>query len=389
MKNKTKIIFAFLTWRILLFIPLIFGHLLIPYRQGYLYTSVSYFTSANNPILHFLLSPWANFDGVYYLLIAGSGYTVDGAFFPLFPVSIHALTSIFGNIQAFSPIQYFSGLFLSNVFFFLALVAFYKLIKLDYKANIVFQTILFLLIFPTSFFYASIYSESLFLLLLLLSFYYARKRNYWLASIFGILLTATRFVGIAIFPALLLEFVINENVLNMKMLKQKILKLFPILLTPLGLFSYMFYNSLKWGNPFFFIKAQEQFLTNRTVSKLIFFPQTMYRYIKIFFTVSPIHYEWWIALLEFSTFIFVSVILYVAYRKKVRLSYLIFTFICFMIPIATGTFTGLPRYAITMFPLFIALALIKNNSFKLIYIVVCAALLFLLLMVFSRGYFVA
>jgi len=384
-----KILLSALIWRILLFIPLIFGHLLIQYRNGFSYTSIFHFTDSYNPVLHFLLSPWANFDGVHYLAIAGNGYTNNGAFFPLFPLTIYLLTSLFGTIQAFSPIQYFSGLFLSNIYFFLALVVFYKLLKLDYKDNIAFQTILLLLVFPTSFFFVSIYTESLFLLLSLLSFYFVRKGNYWRAGLFGALLTATKFVGIAILPALILEFLIREKIVNLKLFRQKLLKLLPILLAPLGLISYMYYNSYKWGDPLFFVKAQEEFANNRSSSSIILFPQTIIRYFKIFFTVSPNQFEFWVALLELSAFIFASIMLYVAYKKGVRVTYLIFAAFAFLIPASTGTFTSIPRYILTMFPIFIAIALIQNKKFKLVYSVVCGVLLFLLLMLFSRGYFVS
>jgi hypothetical protein len=384
-----KILLIALLWRILLFIPIILGYLLLPYREGFSYTSISHFTESYNPILHFLLSPWANFDGVHYLLIAGNGYTNNGAFFPLFPLTIYLLTSLFGTIQAFGPVQYFSGLFLSNVYFLLALVVLYKLLKFDYKDNVVFRTILLLLVFPTSFFFVSIYTESLFLLLALLSFYFIRKGNYWRAGLFGALLTATKFVGIAILPALILEFLIREKIVNPKLFKQKLLRLLPILLAPVGLISYMYYNSLKWGDSFFFVKAQEEFANNRTSSSIILFPQTIIRYFKIFFTVSPNQFEFWVALLELSTFIFASIMLYVAYKKGVRITYLLFAALAFLIPASTGTFTSIPRYILIMFPIFIALALIQNNRFKLIYGVVCVILLFLLLMLFSRGYFVS
>ena len=372
-----------------MFIPLIFGRLLIQYRSGFAYTSIAHFTESHNLILHFLLSPWANFDGVHYLTIAGNGYTNNGAFFPLFPLTIYLLTSLFGAIQAFSPIQYFSSLFLSNVYFFLALLVFYKLVKLDYKEHIVFRTIFFLLIFPTSFFFVSIYTESLFLLLSLLSFYFVRKGNYWIAGLLGALLTATKFVGIAILPALILEFLIREKIVNLKLFKQKLLKLLPILLAPVGLISYMYYNSFRWGDPLFFVKAQEEFANNRSSSSIVLFPQTIFRYFKIFFTVSPNQFEFRVALLEFSAFIFASIMLYVAYKKRIRISYLLFAALCFIIPISTGTFTSIPRYILTMFPIFIALALIQNKRFKLIYSAVCIILLFLLLMLFSRGYFVS
>ena len=199
-----KILLLFLAWRVFLFIPLIFAQIFLGYRKGFDYTSPNYFTDELNPISHFLLSPFGNFDGVYYLSIAAKGYTVDNAgFFPLFPFLIHFVSSVFGSVQAFDPRQYFIALALASIFFLLSLIVIYKLVRLDFKNNVAILTILAILVFPTSFFFASIYSESLFLLLTILSFYFARKKKWILASIFGLLLTATRIVGIAILPALI------------------------------------------------------------------------------------------------------------------------------------------------------------------------------------------
>lgn len=382
-----KIILIFVIWRLLLFIPLFFGNLFLSYRIGFSYTSIAHFTQAPNPVFHFLLSPWGNFDGVYYLLIAANGYTSNAGFFPLFPLLIHLLLFPL-NIQAFDIVQILTGLFLSNIFFLAAMLVFYKLISLDYKSGVAMQSIIFLLIFPTSFFFASIYSESSFLLLTLLSFYFARKQKWLLAGLCGGLLSATRIVGIAIFPVLLYEYYIqNKDLILIN--KKTLLNILSIFISPLGLIAYMVYNNAKWGSYFYFVEAQGKFFNDRSVSSIVFFPQTIFRYLKIFTSVSPAQYEWWIALLEFSTFVFAITLLYVAFKKKVRFSYILFALLCFIVPISTGTFTGLPRYIAPLFPMFIAIALIKNCWIKVLYTVTSSVLLFILLILFSRGYFVS
>jgi len=381
-----KIIFLFLFWRIFLFVPLITSEIFLSSRENYGYTLLPYFLDKSNNLLsHFLLYPFANFDGVYYLLIAAQGYTVNAGFFPLFPLSIHIATFPFnppaGGLP-FNPIQYFVAITLVSIYFLIALNIFYKLIRLDYKENIAIWSTIFLLIFPTSFFFASIYSESLFLLLSLLTFYFARKKKWVFAGLIGLLLSATRLVGIFILPAILYEyFKENKNKLSIKVL--------PLFLPPLGLIVYAFYNLQKWGNPFYFITAQGNFANNRTVDSIVLFPQTIFRYIKILMTIKPAIYEWWVAFFELSFFIFALILFYVAWKKKVRFSYLIFGFLCFLLPISSGTFTGLPRYILTIFPLFISLALIEKKSFKIAYAIVSITLLFLFFMLFSKGYFIA
>lgn len=161
------------------------------------------------------------------------------------------------------------------------------------------------------------------------------------------------------------------------------------LIAPLGLVLYSLFNFYKWNNFFYFIQAQGELGNNRVVTNIVLFPQTIFRYIKILISVPLTSYDWMIALFELSSFVFVSFLLYFAWKKKLRTSYLIFAAVNFAITISTGTFSALPRYALTIFPIFIALALIENKFVKFTYTVVSPILLFIFLMLFSRGYFVA
>lgn len=357
-----KIFIVFLAWRFLLFLPLIASQLFLSVRPGFDYT---------------INRVWANFDGIYYLYIAKAGYTVDNAgFFPMYPLLIR----IFSIGE--SAVQFYVALILSSLFLLLSLFVFYKLLRLDQSKNSSILTIIVMLIFPTSFFFAVIYAESLFFLLLVLSFYFARKGNWVLCSFFAILLTATRLVGIAILPALILEFYLQNKTLFSK-------KFFPTLLTPLGLIYFSMFNLVSFGNAFQFAKAQGSLLNNRSVDQIILFPQTIFRYIKILTSLSPRVFEWWVAFLELSSFIFVALLLYIAWKKKIRISYLLFAFFAFLIPASTGTLTGFPRYILVIFPIFVALALIKNRWFKVFYFVIAPILLFILFMLFSKGYYVS
>lgn len=373
--RRINLLGIFFTWRFILFTPLIVGAYLIPYNPS---APIAYVFNYINSDLSFnsvFLFPWANFDGIHYLTIAEHGYTNQARFFPLFPVLIKAFTGIFVGSQLFIITL------IVTVIFYLALKVLQKLIELDFSKEISIKTIFYLLIFPASFFFVSIYSESLFLLFTLLAFYFARRKRWILAILCGILVMTTRFVGVAILPALLYEFVTNEKV--------RINKLAFFLLTPLGLVLYSIFNYYQWGNFLYFIAAQGELGNNRSVNLIILFPQTIYRYIKILSTVSINSYDWMIAFFELASFLLASMLLYFAWKKKVRASYLIFALINFAIIISTGTFSGLPRYVLTIFPIFIALALIENKVFKFAYMIISPVLLFILLMLFSRGYFVA
>ncbi|MDO8639423.1 MAG: mannosyltransferase family protein [bacterium] len=382
------ILISFLIWRIVLFLPLFASEQFLKYRIAYDYTNIWKFIEPYQPVSSFLLYPWANFDGVHYLLIAGQGYTNNFGFLPLFPLLIRAVSSLFGTGTTLGVIQFFSGFFLSNLFFLTSLFVLYKLLSLDYSKKTVFLSIIFLLLFPTSFFFGSIYSESLFLLLLLLSFYFARKKQWLWASVFGMMLSVTRIIGIFILLALIYEF-IKQACLPAGRKKRVSSKLIPILLIPVGIISYGFYNLNKTGSFFYFLQAHANMGTERSADAIILMPQTLFRYAKILSTLPITQFEWWIALLEVSIFFVASFLLYVAWKKKVRTSYLIFAVLAFLLPASSGTFTGLPRYSLVIFPIFIALALLKNRTLQMLYVLISSILLFILLMFFSKGYFIA
>jgi len=139
----------------------------------------------------------------------------------------------------------------------------------------------------------------------------------------------------------------------------------------------------------YFVKAQGQLNNGRSINKIVFFPQTVFRYFKILTALPIYQYEWWIALLELSVFFCILILLFYAYKKRVRMSYLVFSALAFLLPISSGTFSGLPRYVLPLFPLFIALALTKSKAIKTIYFVISVLLQFVLLMFFSRGYYVS
>jgi hypothetical protein len=385
-KLVKKLFIYFLSWRVLLFLPIIIGEKLLTYRKEYEYTTITYFVKNIQFLSNNLLTIWANFDGVHYLMIATNGYTDNGRFLPLYPILIHGFSTLFGAQGSINIIVFNIALLISNLSFLMSLFIFYQLTLLDYEEKIAWRSILMLLIFPTAFFFASIYTESLFLLLTLASLYCARKRNWLMASICGLFLAVTRPIGIIILPTLLVEFYLQER----KEKKQYIfLKGIPLFFIPIGLIGYAVYNIYQWGDALFFMKAHAALANGRSVTSAVFIPQTLYRYFKILTNVPLTQFEWSIALLEVVSFIFAVLMIWYLWKKQVRLSYFIFSILGLLIPAVSGTFSGLPRYIIVLFPLFIGLGMIENKVVRMFYIIISVILLFLLTLFFSRGYYIA
>ena len=201
--DNLKIILIFMSWRVLLIVIAILAINFIPlaFTDRFL---------GGGPII-FKISPhlfsWANFDGEHYLSLSLYGYkSLEQAFFPIYPLLISFFANPFSQTVLSAILSHtIVGLLISNVSFLLALFYLFKLIKIDYSKKIAIFTIFFIVYFPTSFFFGSLYNESLFLLMVVLTFLNARKGKWLQASIFGIIASATRTLGVLLLPALLIE----------------------------------------------------------------------------------------------------------------------------------------------------------------------------------------
>ncbi|PIV08198.1 hypothetical protein COS52_03970 [Candidatus Roizmanbacteria bacterium CG03_land_8_20_14_0_80_39_12] len=335
--------------------------ILPPFRMGYLFPGF----------------PLANFDGVHYLAIAQNGYTNNMRFMPLYPLVIHLVKKI-----AFFIPHYWIGFFISLFFFIGSIIYLIKLLRFDYSNNRIRIIILALIVFPTSFFFLTVYSESLFLFLTVASLYYARKEKWYLATFLGFFASLTRIVGFLIVVPLVIEFFSQHKI-------KKTHHLLALLFVPLGTLLYAIYNYMRWNNPLLFIQAHSQLSNGRSSTSLVFFPQTLYRYFKMLTTVSVSLWEWKIALLEVACFSFAVGGIYILRKQKVRLSYIVYTLVNLLIPASTGTFTGLPRYIIVLFPLFLVFSSIKNRVALISILVASFILQLILFLYFSRGYYVA
>ncbi len=375
-----KIFLLFLSWRILLIIILILSIRFVPLEH------LDRFLGGGPTNYHLSqeVFAWANFDGEHYLSIAIFGYKgLEQAFFPFYPMLISFFAKPF-SANLFSALlsSTLIGLLISNTALVLALIFLYELILLDFPKKISFTTVILLLIFPTSFYFGALYSESLFLLLSLLCFYFARKKRFFLASFFGFLSSATRIFGVLLLPAMLIE--IYQQ-------KEKFSKIFWIFFIPLGLGVYMLYQYLTVGDPLAFYHLQK-IVGEQHQSGLTLLPQVYYRYIKMLIVVDSHSTIYQTIFLEFITGIVFFLLPIYGYFKKIRLSYLVYAMLGFLTPTIQGSFSSVPRYVIVFFPCFIALAIFWNNlskKLKIVYLMLSLAGLSWATALFLRGYWIA
>lgn len=322
---------------------------------------------------------WTNFDGVHYLTIARQGYLqFQQAFFPFYPFLIRFLTRFLKNYL-------FSGLLISHLSLLVALFLFYKLIRLDFDQKIAKRSLLYLLFFPTAFYFGSFYTESLFLMFILASFYAARKKRWLLAGLSGGLASATRFIGLFLFPALVVEWWQERK----KAKKGKLADLLPLSFIILGLLAYMWYLKRTIGDPLYFIHVQPLFGAERTGGKVILLYQVFWRYLKMILTTQAdvLYFSVWLELITSLLFLILLVFSYFHFH----FSYFIFMLLAYLTPTFSGTYSSMPRYVLVLFPGFILLALWaeKHRWLKVLYPIFAIILAIVSVILFTRGYWVA
>ncbi len=149
----------------------------------------------------------------------------------------------------------------------------WRIIKLDFSEKNAKIGVILLLVFPTSFYFGAVYTESLFLFLSLLTYYLYRKNKYLLVGLVGILLTMTRLYGSFIIVMIFVDVLARKTDI-FQIFKQKI---YLVGLSALGLLSYMSYCWYAKGDALAFYSLQTNVGEHRS-DHLISLPQVFYRY---------------------------------------------------------------------------------------------------------------
>lgn len=332
--------------------------------------------SSNLPLW---IASFANFDGAHYLRIADFGYlNYEQAFFPLYSILVHVLNFLLNNLILSGIVLSLTSL-LFGLKYFVRYITHLKLDKL--------WTVLFLLFFPTSFFFQSVYSEGLFFFLCAASLYYIAKGELKKGSVLSIFASACRLSGIFLFFPLLFKLIEQ---------KKKGYSLIYLLFPFFGVVLYSLFLNFKFNDPLLFYHAQSLFGAHRTSSGIVLLPQIYIRYIKIILSFK-LNLSYWVALFEFVTFntvfwVLASELLVLFKNKRLnmdRLGLNLFSFANIIMPTLTGTLSSIPRYSLFAFSFFIILGNLKNRRVKIIVLAIFLIIHAIVLTLFVRGYFVS
>jgi len=315
---------------------------------------------------------WNRWDSLHYQKLAQFGYsatdTLKAWLYPLFPWSVR----LFGHLTGDYLI---GGFIVSGLASIVAAVLLRRMVNLDYPAAVAQRATWFFLIFPTSYFLHIGYTESLFLALGLGSLMAARTERWWLAGGLGALAWMTRPLGIVLVPTLAVE-AIHQYWVTRRWKWQWLW----IGLVPVGFGVYLIINWRVTGDPFAFLRMRQKLFAMSSSWPWVGIREAIGSFGRTANEAEMVGaQELYFVALGFICTIVSWIKLRPLYAMWMTGNWLLFTSVTF--------FLSMPRYTLTLFPIFILFALVAANRFWNVVITVWS-LLFLALFIslFVRGW---
>jgi hypothetical protein len=336
------VVSAFLLWRGALFVLDFAAVRTLPERRP----------NANKDYVAFPGSPFwdsfARWDSGWYNRIAQRGYYYEGtqsnvAFFPAYPYLSRWLGRLVGG-------HWVAGLLLSNLSLLASLFFVHGIARRYLDEDGARRAVVFVLVFPGSFFFSAFYTEGLFLATVAGAFYFYERDRLLPAGLFGCAAALTRSTGLLLFPALLL------GVLHRRgwRLGRDSARLAWLLLIPAGLGIFMAILAVQVGDPMAFAKAQAGWGRGFT------FPLfTLYREAKAvsWSYLGPEHLFVAVDLLAaLGLFVVTALSL-----RRLDLAHVVFAISSVLVPLASGRALSMMRFAGCVVPVFLVLAMITRR----------------------------
>ena len=292
-----------------------------------------------------LLDLWNRWDSLHYQTLAKKGYAAKSAtllFYPLFPWLTRAVASVVHD-------RLTSAFIISGFGAAAAAVFLRRLVLLDHSPTVALRAVWFFLIFPTSFFLHIGYTESLFIALVLGAVLAARTEHWLVAGIAGAFACMTRAPGVVLVPTLAVE----AGLQWWKKRRWSWCYLW-LLLVPLGFGAYLAVNWHATGDPLAFLRARKQFFyispappwrgldnawgnMNRTPADAEMVGEAEFVYGLLGLVCAAL--SWW----------------------KLRSTYAVWITGSWLLILSVTFLQSVPRYTLTMFPIFILFALAARD----------------------------
>jgi|TARA_B100000809_G_scaffold257279_1_gene298561 hypothetical protein len=328
---------------------------------------------AKGPNSYALSTTFLRWDCGWYLSIIRNGYSFSPTeqssvnFFPAFPQIARSL-----HLLGLDPVA--AGYLVSNLACFAACVLLWMLARDLYGPVIAWNSVLFFLVGPVTFFFSTIYSESMFLLSVVALFYAAQQRRWAWAGLFGMFAALSRSPGLLLVVPLLVEFLQiqpRRPYMTWPAQKWKIVFCFG---PAAGLGIYMLYLWSACGNPLAFLVAASHW------GRAITYP---WRSVAHAFHYPDIYRAWFLTALVLAW-----LLCGLGCRQKLRTSHLVFVGMMILFYMSASFLEALPRYLSVLFPFYICLGRLAYDRPRLFWPLVAGScgLLALSITMFVNGY---
>jgi hypothetical protein len=320
-----------------------------------------------------LLRMWSRWDAPHYLDLIVFGYR-DGdssalvgphgyrsvypedlalyiVFYPLFPW----LATIV-NVLVDDPLV--SAFVVTTVASIFVAPLLYRLVRHEEERAVAMRAAWFLLVFPTSYFLHIGYTEALFMALVLGSFLSARNDRWWLAGALGGLAALTRVNGLVLIPALAAE-ALTQWLQRPREERRLRVEWLAIGMVAVGFGIYIGLNQVVYNEPFAFLRIQ-----NEHWFKSLAPPWEGIAAVWGWTSSSNPDNALMIGWMELL-FIAIGLVATVHAALRFRPSWFAWMAGNWLLFISTAFVVSVPRYSLTLFPLYVSLAVATRRGWVL------------------------
>jgi len=312
---------------------------------------------------------WARWDSVWFLRIAEHGYNAASgaasAFYPLYPATVAALgRALFGHYVL-------AGILISLAAALGSFLLLHRIAEERLGADGARRAVLYLAFFPFALFLQAVYSESLYLLLTLAAFTLAERRRFLAAGAVTGLALLTRPTGVALLPALAL--IAWQE-------RDRVRALASLAVAPVLFAAYPLYLWQAESDPWAFLRAQRLWSRHLSPAGPLggIWDGLRAGWAGVEQLASGSHtHVYWTAVrdtdpiraatinLENLAFLVLFVALIVIAWRRFGAPYGLFAAVSLAIPLSVPSerwpLLSIPRFGLTIFPFFLALAVIGRR----------------------------
>ena len=402
-KESTKIILLWAFWLIILLSFQFFVTQRLELRRPDYATEWTQYetkktSQSNKPyLIGDFMNRQLSWDSEFYLSIAMNGYddpavrtvyadnqniSLNYAFFPMYPMMLRIVSFPLQvlNLDMLSTAT-LAGIVVSSLSTLAAMFALFELSKnwLDKEKS--WNALFYFLIFPSSFFFAMIYTEALFVALTFWALVFGKRKKWILAGLFAAFATMTRATGGLVLIALFVWFLQNGA---LKAFKEENWTFFirPAIGGFLPIITFYLWKLSRLADGFFFV--EENFFSRG----LLAIRQTIHGYQYAFdyakgHTAAMTYFS-----LEIIAIILLPILAFTFIKKSPALA--LYSLAIYSFSLFSGSYQGMIRYILAAPVLFIVPALwSKSKVFDKAWTFICILLFSLLSMLFAFDFWVA